>query len=233
MEKETSHRSISIDNVLWHIKDLEGERRLQSEFGVIQSRMLLPSSDILVSHYQQHMMLAFLLHPDARSILHLGLGGGCMIRFIHNYWPDSIQNVIEKYDEFVSIAQDYFYLPKSDRINIRVEDAIVLERQKPKCSYDLIFLDLYNEHGPVNYFFRSEFLSIIKNLLNPGGWIIGNTWNKDIKKWRKIFPQVLLAKGFGDNEILFGTNNKEERNRKRLREKAKLLKLKVPLDFVS
>jgi hypothetical protein len=209
------------------VKEINNELQLQSKFGITQSRMASDCSDVLISPYQQHMMLAFAFHPLAQNILHLGLGGGCMVRFIHNYWPLTTQTVIEKDPNIITIAHEKFFLPKSPRIQISLADAKILEQHKARPQYDLIFLDLYDEHGPVKYFFQKKFANVLKHFLREDGWIIGNVWGKEYKIWQKIFPQVWRAHGFGANEIVFGGFRCSVQPHK----EAKILTHKKPLDF--
>lgn len=227
----------SCDGVIWRVKDTPTERHLESEFGVVQSRMFLPCNDTLVGAYQPYIMAALLFRPQPHRILHLGLGGGCMIRFIHNYWEDVVQDVVEKNRIFHFIARNFFYLPTHPLIRLKFMDAANLIWEPLQNCYDIIFLDLYHAYGPADYFYTVEFFTLLKSFLTDQGWLAVNLWSRGtklktlLKSWKLIFPQAHYLLGQRKQILLFGSNDEKKIRSKFLKKAAQEFSFRTPLDF--
>jgi spermidine synthase len=60
------------------------------------------------------------------------------------------------------------------RLTIRIGDALELLESAEKT--DLLFVDLYTDHGPATGHLAWRFLENCQKQLNPGGWLIINQW---------------------------------------------------------
>lgn len=195
------------------VMDFVTHRELHFGTEDIQSAYAMANPEHLYLAYTRCMMMGFVLHPRARNVLHIGLGGGSMVRFIHTFMPQVKQDVIESNSEVVEVAKHYFGLPK-DQKKIRIFIANGIEALKSRIKhYDLIFLDAYNEENASEDLNSRTGLGLIKQHLKPNGWLIGNTINltkQQLNDWRYTFFgfwQVNVPTG--NNTILFGSNSEE------------------------
>lgn len=223
-----------------HIEVIEedGIRSLQSDRKIVHSRLDLKDPQALISPYQQHMILGMLLSANAKTVLHLGLGGGCMVTFIHRYFPHIQQVVTEKSQEIVTLARKYFYLPSSPSIEIIQNDSSDLGPVSTR-HYDVIFLDLCDSEGPIPGFQILPYLEKLKDLLTPEGWIVANSWKEglalqgQIQEWQQIFETIYYSEGLGNSSVLFASEAKVESLKKTYYEKAFEWSRSIPLDFTA
>ncbi len=194
-----------------HLEVLEkgGQRSLQSDRSIIHSRFQLNDPTVLLQPYQQQMVASlFFLSGLPKKILILGLGGACQVAYIHRYYPDVQQDVVECSEEIIKIARDYFYLPKSQNITVYHQDAMNVANIF-SGEYDLIFLDLCDSDGPIAYFQEVPFLQVLRGLLSPNGWITANTWSdskilkQEIRLWEKVFPFVYSLENNGSEAVIY------------------------------
>lgn len=115
-----------------------------------------------------------LCHPEPRTALFLGLGGGSLTQACLRFLPLHQIQVIELRQEVVRLAREFFGLSDDPRLAIRVADAI---QCLPECRpVDLLFVDMYTDKGPGTGHFALDFLATCRRKLNPGGWLIVNQW---------------------------------------------------------
>lgn len=123
---------------------------------------------------------------DNITVLHLGLGAGTFLRYIHDKYFNVSQVVIEINDAIIDIAYRYFNMPKSKNIDIRVNDALNEIKTIKHSSVDFIFFDIYDRDGDFSdEFFSDEFLSDVKFILKDGGIIVYNICNEKRKNQLK------------------------------------------------
>ncbi|MFT5318673.1 MAG: spermidine synthase [Chlamydiales bacterium] len=221
-----------------HIEVIEknGIRSLQSDRKIVHSRIDLNDPEALISPYQQQMMLGMVLSLGAESVLHLGLGGGCMVSFIHKYFPLIHQVVTEKSQTVVALAREYFYLPESPSIQIILNDSTDTGPISYR-SYDLIFLDLCDSEGPIPTFQIIPYLEKLKGLLMPGGWIVANSWKEglalqgQLKEWQQLFAKVYYVEGLGESSVIFASQEQEVLLTVGYPEIAARMAKAIPLDF--
>ena len=223
------------------IQVIDKMERREMRFGnnVVQSAISKACPDFLLLSYTRHMMLGFVLRPEASRILHIGLGAGNIPRFIHKHFPDTVQDVIEKSPEVIEAAHRYFNLPKDERIDFLVGDGFATMGTCEK-EYDLIFSDAFEAEGTPEHLNTSEFFTLLRNSLKPDGWVVGNVWTSNIpleeqiKKWQESFEVVLQAPvPVMGNVVLFGGTAKAPLKKHTLQQTARVLQQKIPLKFVD
>ena len=97
--------------------------------------------------YFKQLMHCFDHVEDIKKICILGLGAGCLHRYIHDNYPDIKIDTVEILPEMVEIAKEKFYLPDTDRIRIFIEDARTWV--KKHSGYDIVIVDLYDDEEQV------------------------------------------------------------------------------------
>lgn len=120
----------------------------------IQGAMSLTRPNDLVLTYTQQMMgwMLFERPQGINNLAILGLGAGGLVRFCHEHVQQAQIDVIEINPEVTAMCQAFFRLPKSERIDIIHDDAERwVNEPAQRGQYDLLLIDLYDEHarGPV------------------------------------------------------------------------------------
>ncbi|CCG87484.1 spermidine synthase [Erwinia piriflorinigrans] len=139
-----------------------------------QSKMLKSQPTLPVHNYIRAMLMAVAL-TEAKDILLLGLGGGSLLRSLYARDTGIAVDVVELRQAVMSVAQDYFYLPQSEKIRYFIDDAarFVADEGSPR-NYQLIFSDLYNANALAPIQSAAEFLHDCATRLQPGGWLVLN-----------------------------------------------------------
>ena len=232
--------------MLWECEDSgvtvqvwEKEDRRELRFGnhIMQSVFYKVRPDYLVLPYSRFMLLGLIFCPKPRSVLHIGLGGGSIARWLHREFPQLQQTIIEINSGVIEAAHRFFDLPVDQRLNILHADATEMITTMTE-KFDLIFLDAYTDFGAPEEVKREEFLQNLSVRLKAGGWLIGNAWTmtgdfiKQCEIWKKTCAHVLQARANQKgNVILFGSQIQQLQDKQQFKETAKILQKRHQLDF--
>ena len=221
------------------VQVLEKEGRRELRFGnhIMQSVFSTVNPDHLVLPYTRFMLLGLLFCPEPKSVLHIGLGGGSIVRWMYREFPTIQQTIIEINPAVIEAARRFFEFPLDKRLCVMQADATQIIT-KLKLKYDLIFLDAYGEYGPPEEVTRTDFLQNLSNCLNTGGWLVGNLWTitgnfmERREQWKSTFTQLFQARANQKgNIILFASKIQQLREKQQFNETAKMLNKRHPLDF--
>lgn len=214
--------------------------RIELRFGnkVVQSAIIPGRPDHLSMGYAYNMMLAFVIHPKAKDLLHIGLGGGTTVSYIHRYLPNMRQTAIERSALVVKAARQFFDLPMEPGVNVIVGDALEMIGRMT-ARHDLIFLDAYEADGPAEHLDQANFRNQLYQNLRSGGWVVVNIWTvlrpaaPQIAKWKSHFDLVLSAKvPHMGNQVLFCGKQVQVRSLADFHITAEALSQKLPLNFM-
>jgi len=202
---------MKFENLLVPEKDNPGDLTLSEDAGVrylhfgtrwIQGAMSLTRPDDLVLSYTQQMM-AWLLFEQPQTIQRmaiLGLGAGGLVRFCHKHVSQAHIDVVEINEQVTAMCHAFFRLPNSEKIHIIHANAEEWVNEKTQLKqYDLLLVDLYDEHaqGPscssIN-FYQGCFQS-----LNEQGIFVVNLFGNH-ESFDKNMENIVSA--FGENYIL-------------------------------
>lgn len=216
-----------------------GDRR-ELRFGnrVVQSAMSLSDPEALLLEYTRAMMIGFAFRPEAESVLHLGLGGGSMARFIHAYLPAVRQKAVEPIPEVIEAAFGHFQLAISPRLAVVQSDGAAYLAETSD-RFHLILQDAFLADGAARHMQTPEFLRMVRDRLEPGGWYVNNAWGSDpvnlgvvASNMGSLFPSLYsLAARSESNVILIAGNSRFSPSWRSLLESARQLAIRVPLDF--
>ena len=161
------------------IRVLEVEDYRFLEFGdaIEQSCVFTADPSWLEYDYTRAMLIGALCHEAPESALFLGLGAGTLTQACMKFLPLEDIECIELRPDVPRLAIDYLGLDDDPRLYIRVGDALELLGSAEPA--DLIFVDLYTDHGPAVGHLAWGFLENCQKRLNPGGWLIINQWASD------------------------------------------------------
>lgn len=156
--------------------------------------------------YVRCMLLVLTWHTPAR-VLHLGLGGGALLRSLAAVLPDAAQTAVELRPAVIEAARQLFLLPGTARIVC--DSAFRFVAGLAPASYDLIFADLYLAHGMDINQKTQRFVQQLAHLSTDDAWVVFNFTQLpdfDDNFFRVLaqhFPEILIASVAGDNYIVF------------------------------
>ncbi|XP_078074203.1 eEF1A lysine and N-terminal methyltransferase isoform X2 [Mustelus asterias] len=154
------------------------------------------------------------------SLLVVGLGGGSLPSFIHDYFSQSTVDAIEIDPMMLEVATAWFEFSQDSRMKVILADGLNYIRtavDSGNGSYDVIMFDVDSKDTtlgmscPPPAFVDDVFLLKVRNLLAPQGLFILNLVCRDSTLKEKvmgvikgIFPLIYLHKIEGEvNEILY------------------------------
>jgi spermidine synthase len=155
-----------------------------------QSSQWLAEPERLEMPYLRAMLAGLPFVPHPRRCLLLGLGGGSLAGFILRQCPDALVDAVEYRPAMVEVARDYFGLPESPRLRIHLADAHDYLRRLQRHAglrdggYDLILVDLFDEHGLAPCVVRDDFLAALTVALSPVGVLTVNLWSGETQAFR-------------------------------------------------
>lgn len=189
--------------------------------------------------YTQTLFSSFLLIPDRKDVLLIGLGGGGMVHYLNFYFPKINLDVVEIDSEIISIAKKYFFLKENPKTKIINSDAYTYIFESSK-TYDIIFLDAFLKPSPEtdstgvsNKFKEKEFLKKLKERLKRNGLVAFNInthekMEEDILSIQEEFPNIYkFRKNRSGNLILLASSNPKKFT------KEELLKVGKSLDSLA
>ncbi|CAB5521843.1 Spermidine synthase [Pseudomonas putida] len=149
------------------------------EFGnaIEQSCTFTADPSWLEYDYTRAMLVGALCHEQPESALFLGLGAGTLTQACLKFLPLDDVEAIELRPDVPRLAMEYMGLDDDPRLYVRVGDALELLPTAEKA--DLLFVDLYTDHGPGVGHLAWGFLENCQKQLNPGGWLVINQWAGD------------------------------------------------------
>jgi len=149
------------------------------EFGdaIEQSCVFTADPSWLEYDYTRAMLVGALCHPQPESALFLGLGAGTLTQACMKFLPLEDIEAIELRPDVPRLAMEHLGLDDDPRLYVRIGDALELLPTAEKA--DLLFVDLYTDHGPGVGHLAWKFLENCQQQLNPGGWLVINQWATD------------------------------------------------------
>jgi spermidine synthase len=136
-----------------------------------QTRFSLNSTHPLLG-YSQYQKLIYVLKPDIKKALFIGLGGGAMPMDMHGRTDANI-TVVDIDPAMVDVAKKYFNFTEDEKMRTEIGDGrIFLNNSNEK--YDYIVVDVFLALIPPFHLTTVEFVEDLKSHLNPGGIIFIN-----------------------------------------------------------
>lgn len=159
------------------VYEVEDYRFLEFGEAIEQSCVFTADPSWLEYDYTRAMLVGALCHAEPESALFLGLGAGTLTQACLKFLPLEDVEAIELRPDVPRLAMEYMGLDDDPRLYIRIGDAIALLPTAEKA--DLIFVDLYTDHGPGVAHLAWRFLEDCQKQLHPGGWLVINQWAGD------------------------------------------------------
>lgn len=158
--------------------------------------------------YINYFLIPFLMNPDIKNILLIGLGSGKIVKDWEFLFDNSVNiDVIDLEENIVDIACNFFDFTPSENFNFILQDGITYLRNNKK-KYDLIVADVANNDGIDCRFLSEDYFNSLKKSLKKSGIFVSNMCasadfrNKKNKFFTKYFP--IYKKYFKQNRVFKG-----------------------------
>jgi spermidine synthase len=155
--------------------------------------------------YARNTLAVLAFHPDARTFLLLGLGGGSIPRMLLAARPEIAIDAVEIDPAVLELARRFFHLDAFPHFRVFLEDAAPFLM---RCSekYDAIILDAYVGETFPNPFATPEFVAAAANCLTRDGILVVNWMSGE----RTVRHALLanLRRDIGDVWMLAGLQTK-------------------------
>lgn len=156
--------------------------------------------------YTRYMTLALAYAARAARVVEIGLGGGRIASYIHDFIPQARVTCVELDPGVVELAQRYFDVRSGPRLEIVTADGRVY-MARSKEAFDLILVDAYQGTIVPFHLVTQEFFAILRQRLAPGGVVAQNIaprvldLDRMVATARAVFPNVDLYRA-GTNQVL-------------------------------
>lgn len=145
--------------------------------GVPSSHLDLADPTRLEFEYMQQMAAVLERVPPAGtplSVLHLGAAGCALARWVHATRPGSRQLAVELDEDLARLVREWFDLPRSPALRLRVGDARAVLAGLPPASADVVVRDVFAGDRTPDHVRTREFTADVARVLRPGGLYLAN-----------------------------------------------------------
>jgi len=149
---------------------VEGRRYIESRWDTAH-----PSS--LDLDYARTMMGAFLVHPNPRRVMMMGLGGGQLANFLFERFPGVEIDAVDIDPEVVRLAHKWFGVPPDSRYRTHVGDGRVFLEQA-KNPWDVVILDAFRGVFVPYHLKTIEAYRAVASALTDDGVVVANLHNQ-------------------------------------------------------
>lgn len=190
-----------------YINEAGDYRSMKFDLLYEQSKMLLSNPSYPVFNYVRAMLFS-LTFGKVQHVLHLGLGGGSLVKAIHRLNPAIEQTVIELRPKVIALAKQYFFVPETQAIQLQCADARHYLAVADN-AVDVIFADMYMACHMDPIQLQSEFIHHCRRLLPPSGWLVINYTEHDaiddilVSELYRYFDDILLCCLANGNVVLY------------------------------
>ena len=182
-----------------------------------ESRVDLGRPQVLQFDYLRFLATSYLLVPQPKAVLIIGLGGGGMVHFLRHVDPALQIDVVEIDPVVVRLAEQYFNVRAGNGTNIITGDGLKYLAETAK-KYDVIYLDAFlkpsadtdGTGAPLNLR-TQQFYKAMQSKLVPGG-VAGFNLNhheglsEDMRNIAAAFPQTYAFRLDSEAVVLGSTD---------------------------
>lgn len=186
--------------------------------------------------YTRYMTVALAYTRSANRVAEIGLGGGRIATYLHDFIPTSDVTCIELDPGVVELAQLHFGVRPGRRLHLVTRDGRVF-MARSRATYDIIMVDAYQGTLVPFHLVTQEFYTILKRRLAAGGCVAQNISpdvldvNRMVATARAVFQHVDLYRA-GGNFVLIaydGTAKTNEQLQARGRALQTAYRLRYPM----
>lgn len=156
------------------VYEQNGKRLLTFDERFEQSTMDIARPYRPEHRYIRAMLLPLAFAPSIDRALHLGLGGGAIIRAIHKLKPSCRHTAVELRPGVKRVCSAYFLDTAALPLRLVLDDAWqFIQHQKP-AQFDYISSDLYLADGMAIKQASQAYIEACAQSLTPSGWLALN-----------------------------------------------------------
>jgi spermidine synthase len=156
------------------ISERDGVRSLHLGSERVQSAMRVSAPNRLELAYTRAMMGFLLFHPDPRYVLMIGLGGGSLAKFMHEYLPGVTTTVVELLPEVAAAARRDFCLPADgERLRVLLGEGGEYVAEHPGCC-DVLLVDAFSDARQPLTLSSEAFYDAARDALDAPGVLVVN-----------------------------------------------------------
>jgi spermidine synthase len=235
------HRSVSTESSV-DVSESDGVRSLHLGTDTVQSAMRINAPYALELAYSRGMMCILLFSSTVKDVLAIGLGGGSVPKYIHQYLPEIVTRVIEINPQIIRIARSHFQLPENDERLQVIEGDGVQYLTEHLNSAQVLMIDAFDSNGIPADMCTQAFFDSCATVLKSDGIMAINLWGSDrnfdvyLQRIEQSFNQrvLILPTGRPGNIVVFGFRRTPPDLRwTALRERAKALELTHKIEFLA
>lgn len=173
----------------------------------IQSEMNKTDPVQLTLAYSQHMIASVPLVAKPKRILVVGLGGGCLQKYLYKLLPETQIDTAELDPVVRDVAVKYFNYVVDARQTVAIGDGRKFIEQS-KDKYDIIMLDAFSATSIPYLLSTQEFLTVCKDHLAEGGIVTANLWELEadyrnmLKTYAAVFPEWYVVRCLGSTNVI-------------------------------
>lgn len=221
------------------------ERSLHFGTAPKQSSMALHDPLRLQLSYTRAMVAPLLFqNHEPRRVLMVGLGGGSLAKFFLQHFPSCRVDAVELRPAVMEVAHHYFHLPRTERLQITLDDAhrFMLGADPGYVDYDLMLIDAFAAEGIAHSVCGMSFFEACRARLARDGLLAVNLWSHDEVDLQEMcesvgdgtdLPVLRLPVTGKDNIIALAGNPLLGRTRRPLGEQARALSARYDVEFPS
>ncbi|MEY2542716.1 MAG: spermidine synthase [Verrucomicrobiota bacterium] len=152
-----------------------------------RSRLIVP--------YTRFIAASATFHPNPKSVLMIGLGGGGFNQFFEKAFPSATLETVELDPQVFALAQKHLAFKPTDRDKVVLLDGRIFLRRS-KATYDWIILDAFRGGFVPPHLKTVEFYKLAQSHLTRDGLFVANVrtdtalFASDFRTLRAVFPQV-------------------------------------------
>jgi spermidine synthase len=152
----------------------DGERRLELNEGLAIHSLYRPDTVLTDNVWDGYLIEPFAVRSQPpRRIAILGNGAGTTARAYERYFPRTRIDGVEIDGELHEIGKRWFGMRERPQLALYTEDARPFLR-RVDARYDAIFVDAYRQPYIPFYLTTTEFFTLARERLNPGGVVVVN-----------------------------------------------------------
>ena len=157
------------------VSEEKGVRYLHFGSDFVQGAMRIARPWALELEYTRELLLPLILRDEPPStVLQIGLGAGSITRYLHRWFPQARNTVVEIDPRVVTTAREFFKLPEESQ-NLRI---VIGEGHDfvagTKSRFDLVIADGYDERGRTGTLDTVEFYAAAHARLTRRGMMSAN-----------------------------------------------------------
>jgi spermidine synthase len=235
-EKNSLYQYIKVIDIL----DKKERHIINMKRDYNQGGIYIDRPDTLLFEYTEMAFISLAyLDRTPQDVLFIGLGAGSMPRYFNRYYPEVSVDIVEIDPDIFEVAKTYFHFKETPTMKVHISDGRIYIKRTKK-TYDMIFLDAYqNDYIPF-HLTTKEFLKEMKRCLKDGGVIISNItspfknkfFDAMIETYKKVYPHLYIFKGQKSNNYIFiATESSKKREREDVEQHALKVQQAKKFDF--